>query len=174
MILVAIGANLSTKTDRSPKSTCDWAIGKLRCIAAINLVSFSPWYVSAPIPASEQPPYINGMARLEGEPDPAWLLAQLHAIEAATGRAPRKSPNHALSAARTLDLDLIDVNGQISTGPDLILPHPRAHLRAFVLLPLRDVAPDWVHPTLGRTAAELIARLPPQQIEPLAPGNRIA
>ena len=66
-------------------------------------------------------------------------------------------------AARQLDLDLVDLNGAVQAGPDL-LPHPRAHKRAFVLRPLADVAPDWVHPTLGLGVAELIAALPSQRI----------
>ncbi len=96
--------------------------------------------------------------------NPVWLLRQLHLIEAEAGRL-RSVPN----AARTLDLDLIDANGAILQQADLILPHPRAHLRAFVLQPVRDVAPEWRHPILGQTAAELLAALPPQQISPLVP-----
>jgi 2-amino-4-hydroxy-6-hydroxymethyldihydropteridine diphosphokinase len=79
----------------------------------------------------------------------------------------RGAPN----AARTLDLDIIDCNGAIrDVGPDgagPVLPHPRAHERAFVLLPLRDLAPEWRHPTLGRRVAELVAALPSQDIGPL-------
>ena len=71
------------------------------------------------------------------------------------------------NAARTLDLDIIAIGGLLRAGPDPILPHPRAHERAFVLAPLADVAPAWVHPLLGLTAAELLARLPPQSIRVL-------
>jgi len=89
------------------------------------------------------------------------------AIEARAGRPSavdgRRSPN----AARTLDLDIIDFDGVVRAAPDPILPHPRAHLRAFVLAPLAAVAPAWVHPVLGRTAGALLADLPPQQIRRL-------
>jgi 2-amino-4-hydroxy-6-hydroxymethyldihydropteridine diphosphokinase len=95
--------------------------------------------------------------------DPAALLARLMAVETACGRQ-RSVPN----AARTLDLDLIAIDDLVRAAPDPILPHPRAHLRAFVLAPLADVAPAWVHPVLGRTATELLAELPPQEIRPLA------
>jgi 2-amino-4-hydroxy-6-hydroxymethyldihydropteridine diphosphokinase len=93
---------------------------------------------------------------------PAALLAHLMAIEAVCGRE-RGAPN----AARTLDLDIIGIGGMVREAPDPILPHPRAHLRAFVLAPLVDVAPDWVHPVLRQTAAALLAALPPQAIRAL-------
>ena len=96
--------------------------------------------------------------------DPAVLLDRLMAVETACGRQ-RSTPN----AARTLDLDIIAIGDLVRAAPDPILPHPRAHLRAFVLAPLADVAPDWVHPVLGRTAAALLADLPPQEIRPIAP-----
>jgi 2-amino-4-hydroxy-6-hydroxymethyldihydropteridine diphosphokinase len=83
-------------------------------------------------------------------------------IEAECGRE-RSMPN----AARTLDLDIIGIGDVVRDAPDPILPHPRAHLRAFVLAPLADVAPDWVHPVLGQTAAALLAALPPQEIRVL-------
>ncbi len=142
--------------------SCEWAIGQLGLIPGLSLVAYSQWYVSASIPAG-QPPYINGVARLDGTAEPRALLARLHEIEAGGGRQ-RSLPN----ASRTLDLDLIELDGLVSPGPALILPHPRAHLRGFVLLPIRDVAPDWVHPTLGETASALAAHLPPQEISLLA------
>jgi 2-amino-4-hydroxy-6-hydroxymethyldihydropteridine diphosphokinase len=85
---------------------------------------------------------------------PGPLLAALQAIEARFGRR-RAEPN----AARTLDLDLIDMHGLVRDTPDPILPHPRAHLRAFVLLPLLEVAPDWVHPRTGRTGRAWLAEI---------------
>jgi 2-amino-4-hydroxy-6-hydroxymethyldihydropteridine diphosphokinase len=94
--------------------------------------------------------------------DPADLLARLMRIEAAFGRQ-RGEPN----APRTLDLDIVAIGALVRHAPDPILPHPRAHQRAFVLAPLVDVAPSWVHPLLGRTAAALLAALPPQEIRTL-------
>ena len=111
--------------------------------------------------------YVNAVAVLRvapgaTEPDPAVLLAWLQAIEADAGRS-RSVPN----AARTLDLDIIamgDGGQMVRAVPDPVLPHPRAHLRAFVLVPLLDVAPNWVHPVLRRSAGELLAALPPQEV----------
>jgi len=66
-------------------------------------------------------------------------------------------------AARTLDLDLLDYDRLRCSTPDLVLPHPRLHERRFVLMSLHEIAPQWRHPSLGLTAAELLARLPPGQ-----------
>ena len=161
MILIAIGANLPGPHGESPLFACRAAAEALRALPGLRLAALSRWYATAPVPPSGQPDYINGMAWLEGEADPASLLRRLHAIEAAGGRV-----RGARNAARTLDLDLIDVNGILRDAPDPVLPHPRAHERAFVLVPLADVAPAWVHPRLGRTVAELIAALPGQGTAP--------
>ncbi len=80
-------------------------------------------------------------------------------IEQHAGRI-RTEPN----AARTLDLDIIDMAGLVRTSPDPTLPHPRAHERGFVLLPLRDVAPNWIHPSLGLSIQTLIANLSAQDM----------
>ncbi len=132
----------------------------------LSVCGLSRWYCSAPVPPSGQPSYVNAVAALRFNPgvipDPADLLARLMEIETACGRQ-RGLPN----AARTLDLDIIAINKQSREKPDPVLPHPRAHLRAFVLAPLADVAPDWVHPVLGQTARALLAALPPQQIQVL-------
>ncbi len=84
------------------------------------------------------------------------------AVETACGRQ-----RSVANAARTLDLDIIAIGNLVRDEPDPILPHPRAHLRAFVLAPLADVAPGWVHPVLGRTAIDLLANLPRQDIKPM-------
>jgi 2-amino-4-hydroxy-6-hydroxymethyldihydropteridine diphosphokinase len=164
MILVAIGGNLPAAGGEQPLLVCRAAAESLRGLAHLRVVSVSRWYQSEPIPPADQPPYINGVVRLEGAAEPEWLLARLQRIEQAAGRT-RSTQND----ARTLDLDLIDLNGLVR-GPaeaDPVLPHPRAHLRAFVLLPLADVAPDWVHPVSRHTVARLIADLPPQLIAPM-------
>jgi 2-amino-4-hydroxy-6-hydroxymethyldihydropteridine diphosphokinase len=138
----------------------------LESLPGTRLAGLSRWFESAPVPPSGQPPYINAVASLLVDPavvtDPAGLLARLMDIEAACGRR-RSTPN----AARTLDLDIIAIGDLVRDAPDPILPHPRAHLRAFVLAPLADVAPDWVHPVLRQSASALLAALPPQQIRPL-------
>ena len=143
MILVAIGANLPDQAGRPALETCRWAAGQLQRLAPVMAVS--SWYRSAPVPPSGQPDYINGVARLLGAGDPYALLAELHAIEAAAGRV-----RGAMNAARVLDLDLLAVDGQVIDTAKLILPHPRLAQRAFVLMPLCDVAPGWTAPSTGR------------------------
>jgi 2-amino-4-hydroxy-6-hydroxymethyldihydropteridine diphosphokinase len=119
----------------------------------------SRWFSTAPIPPSGQPRYINAVLRLVTTASPPEMLGMLAAIEGEFGRV-RAEPD----AARTLDLDIIDMGGLIRDTPDPILPHPRAHARGFVLYPLRDVAPRWVHPASGLTIDALIKALPPQDI----------
>ena len=145
MILIALGANLPGPGGATPRAACEAAARALDSLPEIRLEAVSRWYRTAPFPPSGQPDYVNGVARLGGAAvDPAAVLAAVLAIEDRFARR-RGAPN----AARTLDLDLIDMNGLVRACPDPILPHPRAHLRAFVLIPLLDVAPDWVHPVSG-------------------------
>ena len=166
MIFVAIGANLSGADGAPAIETCRRAAGELEGLLGLRLAGLSRWYESAALPPSGQPPYINGVAALEGEADPADLLASLQAVEAAHGRA-RSAPN----AARTLDLDIVAMGALVRTAPDPVVPHPRMHLRAFVLMPLLDVAPHWIHPVLGRPARELLAALPDQGCRPQIPSH---
>jgi 2-amino-4-hydroxy-6-hydroxymethyldihydropteridine diphosphokinase len=167
MILIGIGANLPGRDGASPIGTARWAAARLDMLPGLHLRGLSDWYSTEPIPPSDQPPYVNAIAVLGVEPaaaasDPAELLAWLQAIEARAGRV-RGERN----AARALDLDIIamgEAGAMVRAAPDPVLPHPRAHLRAFVLVPLLDVAPGWVHPVLLRSARDLLAELPPQGI----------
>ena len=166
MALIGVGANIPGPNGRAPLDTCKEAVAHLEALPGMHLCGVSRWFASAPVPPSGQPDYVNAVAALCVDPDqtidPAWLLARLMEIELTFGRR-RGVPN----AARTLDLDIIAIDGLVRAAPDPIVPHPRAHERAFVLAPLADVAPDWVHPLLGLKAAELLARLPPQSIRVL-------
>ena len=162
--LVALGASLPGPDGAAPVETCRRAAAALDRLPGFRLRALSRWWESDAVPPMPGAPvFVNGVARLEGEGDPAALLAALHAIEDVAGRE-RPFPN----APRTLDLDLIALGDLVLAGPAPILPHPRAHERAFVLLPLAEVAPGWRHPVLGRTVGALIAALPPQAIRPLA------
>ncbi len=170
MILIGIGANLVGPDGSPPLATCQRAAAALDGLPGLRLRALSRWYLTDPVPPSGQPSYVNAVAvlraeRLSADPEPGALLATLQAIEARAGRV-RGERN----AARSLDLDIIAMGegGQtVRSAPDPVLPHPRAHLRAFVLVPLLDVAPSWAHPVLGRSAGELLRGLPEQGIRAL-------
>jgi 2-amino-4-hydroxy-6-hydroxymethyldihydropteridine diphosphokinase len=160
--MIGIGTNLPSLTGKQPIVTARDAIITIANISGLNLVGLSRWYESAAIPPSGQPPYINGVAHLRGCIDPAQLLAALHQIEFQAGRSRGE-----INAARTLDLDIIAMGDLVRSAPDPILPHPRAHLRAFVLRPLADVTPHWVHPLYRLSVTQMLAALPPQDIRVL-------
>lgn len=157
VILIGIGSNLAAPPAKTPLET---AVAALPVLAAPHLqpIVQSSWYESAPVPASDQPWFVNAVAILATELEPDALLARMLAVESRFSRV-RGEPN----AARTLDLDLLDYDGLIIDTPRLTLPHPRLHERRFVLEPLCEIAPDWRHPRLELTAAELLARLPAGQ-----------
>ncbi|MBL6077479.1 2-amino-4-hydroxy-6-hydroxymethyldihydropteridine diphosphokinase [Belnapia sp. T18] len=156
MALIAIGANLPGYGGNTPIETCRAAAAALDGLCGLKLAVVSRWYETVPVPpVPGVPRYVNGVARLEGaDMDPAALLAALQGLEERAGRQ-RPYPN----APRTLDLDIVAIGDMVRAAPDPVLPHPRAHLRRFVLEPLRDVAPGWVHPSLGVTVEALLAGL---------------
>jgi 2-amino-4-hydroxy-6-hydroxymethyldihydropteridine diphosphokinase len=163
-VLVAIGANLPGPDGASALATCIAAAEALDGACGLRLAALSRWWASAPVPALPGvPDYVNGVARLEGIADPALILAALHAIEDRFGRV-----RPFRDAPRTLDLDLIDAGGRVLDGPGLVLPHPRAHLRAFVLRPLAEVAPGWVHPRLGLALGAMLETVAAQDARPLS------
>lgn len=163
-VLVALGANLPSERFGGPRETLDRALAELER-RGVRILRRSRWYESAPVPVSDQPWYVNGVVSVATGLGPEALLGVLHAIEAEFGRvrAERNAP-------RVVDLDLVAYGGLVRPGPDApLLPHPRAAERAFVLLPLAEVAPGWHHPTIGDTVEALIARLPAgQQIRPVS------
>jgi 2-amino-4-hydroxy-6-hydroxymethyldihydropteridine diphosphokinase len=164
-ILIAIGANLPSPEFGPPRAICEAALRELSR-RGLRIVRRSRWFETAPIPASDQPWYVNGVAAVETALSPEALLALLHEVERRFGRERRE-----LNAARILDLDIVAYGDLVRTDPPPILPHPRMHERAFVLLPLADVAPDWRHPVDGRPLSELLRALPAEQlIRPLADG----
>jgi 2-amino-4-hydroxy-6-hydroxymethyldihydropteridine diphosphokinase len=157
VILIGLGANLPSAVG-SPRETLEAALQAL-ADEGVRVLARSRWYRTAPLPRSDQPDFVNGVASVATAREPADLLALLHRIEARFGRV-RGAPN----AARTLDLDLLAYDERVTgdaAGP--IVPHPRLHERAFVLLPLAEIAPGWRHPLFGRTVEELIAALPDGQ-----------
>ncbi len=163
LVLIGLGANLPS-CGGAPRANCEAALDALH-EAGVEVVRRSRWYRSAPVPPQPQPWFVNGVAVVETVLDPVALLTLMLDVERRFGRLPGPP-----GAARALDLDLLDYHGEVRPGtPPPALPHPRLHERAFVLLPLAEVAPDWRHPRLDRSVAALIEALPPgQAIEPLS------
>jgi 2-amino-4-hydroxy-6-hydroxymethyldihydropteridine diphosphokinase len=160
VILIALGANLPSPAGK-PADTLNAALTGF-AVRSITIEKRSGFYRSAAWPNPNDPPFINAVAAVRTNLSPAALLATLHELESSFGRERSE-----LNAPRTLDLDILDFDGRIEQGSPA-LPHPRMEGRAFVLLPLRDVAPDWRHPVSGRSVSELIAALPPTDITRLA------
>jgi 2-amino-4-hydroxy-6-hydroxymethyldihydropteridine diphosphokinase len=162
-IFIGLGANLPSPRHGSPKATLTAALDRLAG-AGVRVTARSRWYESEPVPVSDQPWFVNAVVRVETNLEPAPLLALLHRIEDEFGRvrAARNGP-------RVIDLDLIAYGDLVIRGGSPLLPHPRMQARAFVLLPLREIAPRWQHPLLRQTLDQLIAALPPgQAARPLA------
>ena len=144
---IALGANLG-----DPAATVQAAFAALATLPQSTLTATSALYRTAPVGICDQPEFINAAARIETELTPEALLDALLAIEQRFGRVRtlRNGP-------RTLDLDVLLYDEQVLDTPRLILPHPRLHLRAFVLYPLADIGPDLSIPGRGTLAAWLPA-----------------
>ena len=167
-VFVGAGANLPHPSFASPRDTLQAALLELDRRGA-RVVRCSRWYRTAPVPASDQPWFVNVVAEIATSLSADDLLAMLHEIEDLFGRV-RSVPN----AARLIDLDLLDYRGEISAPGSgrAVLPHPRMAGRAFVLRPLADLVPRWRHPVSGASIGDLVKALPPDQVaEPFgAPG----
>lgn len=150
-VIVALGCN-----DKGAWPDCRTALEAAVAWFAeegITVIARSGWWASKAWPDPEDPPFLNGVAMVATALDPHALMMALARIEAAFGRA-----RSALNAPRTLDLDLIAHGRETGDLDGLILPHPRAADRAFVMRPLAEIAPDWRHPTSGETAQVLARR----------------
>jgi 2-amino-4-hydroxy-6-hydroxymethyldihydropteridine diphosphokinase len=150
---VGVGANLG-----DPVAQITRALAALAALDETCIVRVSSLYRTAPIGHADQPDYVNAVALVETGLAPRALLDALLAIERAAGRE-RSFAN----APRRLDLDLLLYDEQAIDAPGLVVPHPRMHERAFVLVPLVEIAPDVVIPGRGR-AADLIGGLASQAI----------
>lgn len=152
MILIGLGANLPGPDGAAPRENLEKALASLSQ-EGVKVIATSPFYKSEPVPKSDQPWFVNGVALVETALSPEDLLHLLHSVEADIGRT-RRIRNE----ARIIDLDLLDYQGRVLSGArgGLALPHPRLHQRRFVLKPLTDLAPGWQHPVFRKTAAALL------------------
>ena len=152
---VALGANLG-----HPQEALQAALEDLRQTAGVDVTVVSSFYRTAPVESSG-PDYVNAVAEVETTLEASELLHVFQRIENAHGRV---RPAGVVNAPRTLDLDLLLFGKDTVATPELTVPHPRMHLRAFVLVPLLEIAPDAVIPGLG-AARDYVAATAEQAIQ---------
>ena len=142
---IALGSNLGESL-----TTLENALQTLSETIGITLTSHSSWYKTKPVGGPPQPDYVNGCALVKVNLDPHKLLETILGIEQKFGRVRKEH-----WGARTLDLDLILYDDLILDTPDLQIPHPRMRERAFVLIPLAEIAPNWIEPVSGKKIIQL-------------------
>jgi 2-amino-4-hydroxy-6-hydroxymethyldihydropteridine diphosphokinase len=148
---LGLGANLG-----DPEAQLREALERLNAADEVEVTRVSTFYRTPPLGPADQPWYVNAAARLRTRLGPEELLRLLQQVETAMGRGrgERWGP-------RRLDLDLLLYNGEVIFVPDLVVPHPEMHRRAFVLVPLAEIAPQAWHPVMGKSAGELLCELDP-------------
>ena len=153
MIYIGIGSNLNGKNNETPLQNCKKALIELK--KEVDICKISSWYKSEPIPVSNQPWFINGVIEISTDKSSLDLLEFILSIEKVFGRVREKK-----NEARILDLDIIDYKKKILYIKNkLIIPHPRMHERSFVLQPLNELNPKWIHPIKKKVIKELIRNL---------------
>lgn len=157
LVFIALGSNLGDS-----QRIIVAAMTRLQDFSDRPILKSSLWQTSPVDCPPGSPVFVNAVVGLESRADetPEWLLQKLRRLEGDFGRQTKKVPNE----PRPLDLDLIAFGLETRQTPELVLPHPRAHLRRFVLQPLSEIAPDMILPGQGKTVAQLLARLSSDEV----------
>ena len=148
---IALGANLGDREE-----TIDRAIGMIGALTGTRVFDRSSLIETAPVGPIDQPEYLNAAVTVETSLDARTLLAGLLGIEKTLGRDREREQRW---GPRAIDLDVVLFGDLIIDEPNLTIPHARMHERAFVLGPLAEIAPDWIHPRMARRVDELLAAL---------------
>ena len=143
MIYLNIGSNLPSK-EGSRENNIVTAISLLKKLN-LNLIEISSFYQTPSYPDNSDPKFINLCVKLESNLKASELLNEIKKIERKLGRTRIKK-----NEPRTCDIDIIDFNGKIIKNDELIVPHPRLHLRNFVIYPLKEIEPNWLHPIFNK------------------------
>lgn len=146
---IALGSNMGESL-----AILEGGINSLEKTPGITIKAKSSWYRTAPVGGPSQPDYLNGAAILEVQLSPQKLLETLLNIEQEFGRVRQEH-----WGPRTLDLDVLLFDDLILETPDLQIPHPRMTQRAFVLVPLAEIAPDWIEPVSKEPISQLLQKL---------------
>ncbi|MBT4162756.1 MAG: 2-amino-4-hydroxy-6-hydroxymethyldihydropteridine diphosphokinase [Gammaproteobacteria bacterium] len=161
--IIALGSNLG-----EPVQNLKEAVERLQPLSVAEIRSSSIWK-SMPVGFEEEvPEFCNAVVVFETDLEAQALLDALKAIEAGMGRSPRKSGSY---ESRVIDLDIIDLGGLVLDETGLTLPHPGAHERRFVLLPLKEVVPDYRFPGVDSSINALIASAPSYPVQRFIPLN---
>ena len=157
-VIIGVGGNINSEDGIHPVDTCNMAIRSFQNYS-IRVKKQSKWYNSEPIPKSDQPNFFNCVVIAYTKLNEYDVLKFLHKIESEFGRRRNK-----INASRTIDLDLIDYSNKVIKNKNLIIPHPRAHLRKFVMGPLAEINPDWIHPILKVNVLDILKKLDKQKL----------
>ena len=158
-IIIGVGGNIYSENGIHPIDVCTKAINTL-VNYSINVEKKSKWYNSEPIPKSDQPNFFNCVILASSKLNEYDVLKSLHEIEKKFGRK-----RNQINEERSIDLDLIDYESKVLQNDKIIIPHPRAHLRKFVIEPLSEIIPKWTHPVLQVNVFEILKSLDKQKLE---------